>query len=176
MAILSLIALVLSILLGSVFKVNIGIIAIVFTFVIGFFTDGLTIQEVVTFFPSSLFLTLLGITFFFSYAQLNGTLEKITQRIIFFFRGNVFWIPISFFLLTLCLSAVGAGNIAATALVAPAAMASAKKLKISPFLMAIMVANGANAGGLSPIAPTGIIAAERIAQIGLPNLSWVIFF
>lgn len=176
MALLSLLTLITLIILGSVIEINIGIVAIACTFMIGFFADGLGVKEIVSGFPSSLFLTLFGITLLFSHAQLNGTLERITNRIIFLFRGNIFWIPICFFLLTLSLSAIGAGNIASTALVAPAAMASAKKLKISPFLMAIMVINGANAGGLSPIAPTGIIAAERMTQIGLTNLSWSIFF
>ncbi len=176
MALLSLLTLVALIILGSVIEINIGIVAIACTFMIGFFADGLGFKEIISGFPSSLFLTLFGITLLFSHAQLNGTLERITNRIIFLFRGNIFWIPICFFLLTLSLSAIGAGNIASTALVAPAAMASAKKLKISPFLMAIMVINGANAGGLSPIAPTGIIAAERMTQIGLANLSWSIFF
>lgn len=176
MALLSLLTLITLIILGSVIEINIGIVAIACTFMIGFFADGLGVKEIVSGFPSSLFLTLFGITLLFSHAQLNGTLERITNRIIFLFRGNIFWIPICFFLLTLSLSAIGAGNIASTALVAPAAMASAKKLKISPFLMAIMVINGANAGGLSPIAPTGIIAAERMIQIGLTNLSWSIFF
>lgn len=175
MAILSLIALVLSIVLGSILRINVGIIAIASALVLGFFADGLTLPELIAEFPNSLFLTLLGVTLLFGYAQFNGTLEKVTHGIISLFRGNLFWIPICFFLLTLCLSAIGAGNIAATALVAPAAMISAKELKISPFLMVIMVANGANAGGLSPVAPTGIIAAARMTQLGLPNLSWTIF-
>jgi len=41
---------------------------------------------------------------------------------------------------------------------------------IPPFLMAIMVGNGANSGALSPIAPTGIIVDGLMARIGLPGL------
>ena len=38
---------------------------------------------------------------------------------------------------------------------------------IPPFLMAIMVGNGANAGSLSPFAPTGIIVNGLMARIGM---------
>ena len=38
--------------------------------------------------------------------------------------------------------------------------------------MAIMVGNGANAGSLSPFAPTGIIVTGLMAKIGMPGLQW----
>src|ERR1044072_308299 len=40
-------------------------------------------------------------------------------------------------------------------------------MRISPFLMAIMVGNGCNSGSLSPIAPTGIIVTGLMNRIGL---------
>jgi di/tricarboxylate transporter len=49
-------------------------------------------------------------------------------------------------------------------------MATALKMRISPFLMAIMVGNGCNSGSLSPIAPTGIIVTGLMERIGLPGL------
>jgi di/tricarboxylate transporter len=39
-------------------------------------------------------------------------------------------------------------------------------------LMTIMLANGANAGALSPLAPTGIIARELMARAGMPGTGW----
>ena len=64
---------------------------------------------------------------------------------------------------------MGPGNIATAALVAPMAMATAARVGIPLFLMAIMVGNGANAGSLSPFAPTGIIVNGLMARIGLPG-------
>jgi Na+/H+ antiporter NhaD/arsenite permease-like protein len=72
-----------------------------------------------------------------------------------------------FFGLAFVLASIGPGNIAATALVAPMAMAVAGQVGIPVFLVAIMVGNGANAGSLSPIAPTGIIVNEIMADVGL---------
>jgi di/tricarboxylate transporter len=47
------------------------------------------------------------------------------------------------------------------------AMAVAGRAAIPPFLMAIMVGNGAQAGALSPVAPTGVIVTDLMAKIGL---------
>ena len=65
---------------------------------------------------------------------------------------------------------MGPGNIATAALLAPMAMATAARVGIPLFLMAIMVGNGANAGSLSPFAPTGIIVNGLMARNGLTGL------
>jgi di/tricarboxylate transporter len=85
-------------------------------------------------------------------------------------RGNRGLIPIMFFVLGASLSSMGPGNIATAALVAPLAMSTAVRSKIPLFLMAIMVGNGANAGALSPFAPTGIIVNGLMARNQLPGL------
>ena len=68
------------------------------------------------------------------------------------------------------LASIGPGNIATAALMAPMAMAAAATPRIPGFLMAIMVGNGANAGSLSPFAPTGIIVNGLMARTGLAGL------
>ena len=78
--------------------------------------------------------------------------------------------PIMFFILAAALASMGPGNIATAALVAPMAMATAASAGIPLFLMAIMVGNGANAGSLSPFAPTGIIVNGLMARIELGGL------
>src|SRR6185436_4974280 len=55
------------------------------------------------------------------------------------------------------------------AIMAPMAMAVAIRAAIPPFLMALMVGNGAQAGALSRFAPTGIIVNKIMATIGLPG-------
>jgi di/tricarboxylate transporter len=80
-------------------------------------------------------------------------------------------VPIAFFLLALLLAAIGAGNSAATALIAPAAMATAHRAGIPPFLMMVVDFHGENAGALTPIAPTGVIAAGRARdRLGLDGV------
>ena len=73
------------------------------------------------------------------------------------------------FLLAVVLSSIGAGNIAAAALVAPPAMAAAGRLGIPPVLMILMVGHGAVGGSLSPFSPTGLVANGLLARMGLPG-------
>ncbi len=58
---------------------------------------------------------------------------------------------------------------------APLAMAAAGRYGISAFLMAIMVANGASAGSLSPVAPTGVVVEEITTMMGLGDVRWAIY-
>ena len=65
------------------------------------------------------------------------------------------------------MSAVGPGAVSTVALVAPLAAPIAKRLALPAFLVALVVANGANAGNLSPLSAVGIIANSRMAEAGL---------
>ena len=59
------------------------------------------------------------------------------------------------------LASVGPGAVAAVALLAPMAMAAARRARIPPFLAALAVTNGANAGNLSPFSTVGVAAVRR---------------
>ena len=166
-ATISLGALLITIILSCTSRIHVGFLAISLAWVVGVYIAGLSPNEVMSGFPTRLFLTLTGVTLLFSQAQANGTLDRIARRAVQYCRGNVGIIPIMFFGLAFVLASIGPGNIAATALVAPMAMAVAGQVGIPVFLVAIMVGNGANAGSLSPIAPTGIIVNEIMADIGL---------
>jgi di/tricarboxylate transporter len=175
-ALVSLLALLAVIIVSCFTPVNIGVLAIALAFLIGHFLGGLPVRTIVAGFPAGLFLTLAGITLLFAQARVNGTLDTVAGHAVRLARGNAGVIPIVFFVLAAALATIGAGNIAATALLAPVAMGIAGRAGISGFLMAIMLANGANAGGLSPLAPTGIIATDLMARAGMPGAGWANFF
>ncbi|MCC6536996.1 MAG: C4-dicarboxylate ABC transporter [Bryobacterales bacterium] len=175
-AALSLAALVAAIVLSCVTPVHVGLLAAAAAFVIGIFVAGMKPQAVAAGFPVALFLTLAGITLLFSMAQANGTLEQIARRGVRLARGNRGVIPIVFFALALGLGAAGPGGIAAAALLAPVAMPVAAECGIPPLLMIVMLANGANAGTFSPLAPTGIIARDLMQRIGLEAVAWPNFW
>jgi di/tricarboxylate transporter len=174
--VLSVLAFAVAIVLSSLTSINVGLLSIAFAFAIGVTFGGMRVAEVAAGFPSSLFLVLLGVTFFFSQAAANGTLDRVARRSIRLARGNAGVIPLIFFALAVSLSAGGAGNIAGTALLAPVAMTVAARVGISAFLMTVMVATGASAGGLSPFAPTGVIANGLLARQGLTGVAWPTFF
>jgi len=164
---ISVAALVLAIALSCFTQINVGILAIALAWIIGVYLGGMPVKQVAAGFPVDLFLTLAGVTLLFAQAQVNGTLERIAQHAVRSCRGKAGLMPVMFFFLGAALASMGPGNIATAALLAPAAMATARRMNISPFLMAIMVGNGANSGSLSPFAPTGIIVNGLMDRIGL---------
>jgi di/tricarboxylate transporter len=176
LAAVSLLALLVVVVISCFSPINLGFLSIALAFLIGRFLAGLPVSAIVSGFPGTLFLTLAGITLLFAQARVNGTLDKVAARSIRLARGNRGMIPVVFFFLGLGLATIGAGNIAATALLAPVAMSVAGRAGISGFLMALMLANGANAGAMSPLAPTGIIANDLMRRIGLEGVAWRNYF
>jgi di/tricarboxylate transporter len=170
-AAVSLLALLGVIVVSCFSRVNPGLLSIALAFVIGR-AAGLPSAAIAGGFPSGLFVTLTGVTLLFGQARVNGTLEKVASRSVRLVSGNRGMIPIVFFFLALGLSTIGVGNIGATALLAPVAMSVAGRAGISGFLMALMLANGANAGSFSPFASGGIIARTLMARIGLEGMEW----
>jgi Na+/H+ antiporter NhaD/arsenite permease-like protein len=177
---ISLAALVIVIVASCTTRVNPGMLSIVFAWIIGVYLGpamgrDLGFKAVLAGFPTELFLTLAGVTMLFAQARVNGTLERVAHVGERCCRGNVGLIPIMFFGLTLVIASIGAGNIAAAALMGPLAMAVAGRAGIPAFLMTIMVAHGAVAGALSKIAPTGVIASNLMEQMGLSGYEWQIY-
>lgn len=175
LAAISLSALVAALVISCVSEINIGVLAIVFAWIVGVYFGGMKVDQVIAGFPTALFLTLVALTLLFAQAQVNGTLDRFARRAVRLCRGNAGVIPMMFFVLTALLSSIGPGNIASTALMAPLGMAVAGRYNISPFLMTIMIANGASAGSLSPIAPTGVIVNGLVAKMGITNAQWPIY-
>lgn len=175
LALMSLIALLIVIAISCVLPFNVGLMSIAFTFVVGVLLGGIKTATILKEFPVSLFMILVGVTYLFGIAQVNGTLDRLCNTSIRLVRGKASMMPIVFFVLGFFLSAIGPGAIPVTALLAPPAMAVAHKMKINPFLMALFVVNGANAASLSPITPSGAIAVGLIKNLGMPDISWQLF-
>jgi Na+/H+ antiporter NhaD/arsenite permease-like protein len=167
---MTLAALAVAIVLSCTSRLNVGLLALALAWVIGVYVGGLPLREVTAGFPVDLFLTLAGVTLLFSQARVNGTLDIVAHNAMRLCRGRVGLVPIMYFVLGAALASAGPGNIATTGLLAPMAMATALRMGISPFLMAIMVGNGCNSGSLSPLAPTGIIVTGLMERIGLGGL------
>jgi di/tricarboxylate transporter len=166
-AILSLIALLVAIALSMASKLNVGVLAMAFAWLIGTYVADWRVEQVAAGFPSSLFLTLTGVTLLFALAETNGTLERMAHRAVGLARGRTRLIPILLFVIAFILSSVGPGAITTVALLIPIAMAVGTRAGVPRFLTALAVANGANAGNLSPISTIGIVANTKMAEVGL---------
>ena len=166
-AVASLVALLVAIALSLTSRINVGVVAIVFAWIIGTTLAGLKPDQVAAGFPSGLFLTLIGVTLLFALAETNGTLERLANRAVRLTRGNARLVPVVFFAIALTLSSIGPGAISSVALVIPLAMAIGTRVGVPRFLTALMVANGANAGNLSPISAVGVVANTKMAEAGI---------
>ena len=164
---LSLGALVVAMIVSCFSTLNVGVLALALAWIVGVYFGSMSLNDVLSGFPVQLFLTLAGVTLMFTQAQLNGTLDRVAHAAVRICRGNAGLIPVMFFVLGSIIASLGPGNVATAAMLAPMAMAVATRASIPPFLMAIMVGNGAQSGALSPVAPTGIIVTGLMDKIGL---------
>ena len=174
-ALLALLALVVTLALSMTTHVNVGLVSIALAWIIGVYVAKLRPDTLVSGFPSALFITLTGVTLLFAVAKANGTLELLARRAARLVRGHVALLPILFFALAFALSAIGPGAIASVALVAPLAMPTGARAGISNLLTAIMVGTGANAGNLSPISTTGAMVATMMNRLTLGGNEWRFF-
>ena len=145
---------------------NVGVLAFALAWIFGLVGGGGS-DLVVKAFPAQLFVTLAGVTLLFALAESNGTLERVATTALRLARGDARALPVILFFIACAVSTVGPGAIASVALVAPMAMAVARRAGVSPFLTALAVTNGANAGNLSPVSAVGVIANTKMAEAGL---------
>ncbi len=169
---ISLVSLAAAILAGQLLRVNVGVVALATAWLVGHYVAGMSVGAVLAGFPIGLVTMLLGVTLLFGLAQLNGTLDWLAHHAVGLARGRGGLIPPIFFGLALLLAAIGPGNIAAVVLLAPIAMRMGARVGAGALLMTLMLANGANAGAFSPLAPTGIIANGLIADLGYAMDPW----
>ena len=99
LAVLSVVAFVVAIIISCISEINVGFLSIAFAFVIGVGLGGMKAADVAAGFPVSLFLILVGVTLFFSQANMNGTLHKVARQSVKLAPGNVGMIPVIFFFL-----------------------------------------------------------------------------
>lgn len=172
---ISLLAIVVAIVIGFWKNINVGLIALVFAFLIGSFLGNIPVNTIIGFWPMRLFFTTFGVTLLFSIAKLNGTLEKLAHLIIYQSRGRKALIPIIFYVLALVIASIGPGNISTSALLLPIGLVIAAQTGISILLMSGLIILGSIAGGLSPLAPNGIVALELAATNGVGDLGASIY-
>jgi Na+/H+ antiporter NhaD/arsenite permease-like protein len=164
---LTLIALVAALVLSMTSRINVGWIAIAAAWLIGVYAAGMKPDAVMAGFPVALFITLTGVTLLFAVAETNGTLPLLAVRLVALARGSATVVPLLFFVLACAISSVGPGAVSTVALLVPLAMRMGASSGIDPLLTSLMVANGANAGNLSPFSSVGVIANQSMARAGL---------
>ncbi|MBN6042240.1 SLC13 family permease [Amycolatopsis sp. 195334CR] len=161
---------------ATALSVNIGILALVASFAVGTFVFGLEDHEIFEGFPVSLFVTVVGVTYLFSVAKLNGTIDLLVRGGIRLVRGRAILVPWVLFAVAATLTALGTFTPAAVALLVPIGMSFAFTYRISPLMVGMMVICGAHAGAFSPMAVSGALVFGIVAESGLAVSTAALFF
>lgn len=163
--IICLIAIILVILLGYITKTNIGLWAIAASYLLGAFVLEIKPSDIVEMWPIKIFLMLFSVTFFYGYAVLNGSLEKLSLKVVYASRRAPWLIAVVLFIIAIVISGIGAGD-GATVMLIPIAISIAKITRMNYFLAAASVVSGISIGGFSPISTIGIFVRELADQVG----------
>lgn len=166
--IIPLVILVVMFVVATKWPLNIGVMGLVASFGVGYFMLGMSDKEILADFPANIVITIIGVTYFFSMAQRNGTIDIIVQTCVRLVRGKTLLLPWVFFLLAASLTALGTFSPAAVALLAPAAIGLAYESRIHPVLMGAFIINGAHAGGFSPLSVAGVLVHDIAVKNGFP--------
>ncbi|MET4926457.1 SLC13 family permease [Streptomyces sp. PSRA5] len=167
--VISIIALVLIFAVATFSAVHLGVLAIVAAFIVGSTVAEESSDDIFAGFPGDLFVVLVGVTLLFGIAKSNGTVDWLIDAAVKAVRGRIAFIPWVMFLVTAVLTAVGAVTPAAVGIVAPIGLGFAATYGISPVLMGLFIANGASAGGFSPIGVFGSITNNVVERNDLPG-------
>ena len=169
MALLSLFSLAGAIFLGFFRKMNTGLVCIGFALLLGKIA-GMADRDIIGGFNYSLFLMLLGVTYLFGLAEINGTLKLLTRKITVLAGKHTYMIPIVMYIFATVLSALGPGTIPTTAIMMVFGMTLAVEMGINPAMLAAIIFLGAAGGGMSPLAATGIIGLDLCEGFGLTGI------
>jgi len=163
--IICLVTIILVILLGYITKSNIGLWAIAASYLLGAFVLEIKPSDIVEMWPIKIFLMLFSVTFFYGYAVLNGSLEKLSLKVVYASRRAPWLIAVVLFIIAIVISGIGAGD-GATVMLIPIAISIAKITRMNYFLAAASVVSGISIGGFSPISTIGIFVRELADQVG----------
>ncbi|MBK1788916.1 SLC13 family permease [Prauserella cavernicola] len=161
---LSILVLVAVFTVATVTPVNMGILAFVAAFLVGT-VSGVTLEDVLGFFPGDTFVLIVGITLLFGVAKVNGTIDLVVAASLRLVKGRRWAIVWLMFALAAVLMSLG--SVLAVGMLAPIAMPIAARYRINPLLMGMMLSHGALSAAFSPITVYGAFSSELVANAGL---------
>lgn len=150
-------AIVVSIIIGYRTKINTGIVAILFAYVIGCFFLGLKSKEVIAMWPVSTMFSIMSITLFYGMGVVNGTLEKTARYLLYYMRNYKSVLPFILFLIAVLVGGLGAGNFAVVAFMAPLSIMICHEAGINILAAAVAINGGSLVGGNFMTSNLGIV-------------------
>lgn len=168
MAVISLLSLIIVIAVGVYTKKNIGIISLAVAIVLGMI-GGLSSSEVISGFPTSLFLNLFGMFFFFAIAQNNGSLELLSKKLFVSFDRYAIVYPLIVFLVSALITIVDPGGLTGYVVLPAITMSVGYQMGYNPIMIGVLTIFGANATLMTPVGVFGNTANLIVNDAGFPN-------
>jgi len=160
-------AILLSIVLGYKTRINIGLFAIAFAYLLGCFGLGLSPKSVIYMWPLKIFFIIFSVSLFYSFAIINGTLEKLAEHLLYRCRRFPHLLPYAIFICTTLISALGAGYYTVLAFMAPITLLLCQRTGMSMTVGAMSVGYGALTGANFMSSQSGIIFRSIMANAGI---------
>lgn len=167
MTLLIIIAILLSIAVGYVTKINIGLFAIAFAYLIGAFGLNLTASHVISFWPIKIFFIIFAVTLFYNVAMVNGALEKLANHLLYACRNFPVLLPLAVFASATVIAALGAGFYTVLAFMAPMTLLLCQKTGMSKVIGGMAVNYGALAGANFMTSQSGVIFRGLMEGVGI---------
>lgn len=174
--VIAVVALVLIFVIGTVRPVNIGALALIATFLVGTLVAGESVKEVLAGFPPDLFVLLVGVTYLFGLAAVNGTIEWLIDRAVGLLGDRPAIVPWMIFAFSAVPTTAGALGPAGVAMLAPLCLRLGARYGIDRRMTALMVMHGSCAGNFSPLNGLAIIVRQSLAANDLSISSATLFF
>ncbi len=165
-------AIIVAIALGYKTKINTGFFGMAFAYLIGTFMLGLKPAEIIKMWPVSIFFVILAISLFYNFAMANGTLENLSQHMLYHTRKFPRLLPIAIFMAATIIAALGAGFFAVMAFFAPITVILCRKTGLNPLIGALAVNYGALCGNNFMVSPGGVVFIGLMNQAGYESTSY----
>ncbi|RBM23428.1 C4-dicarboxylate ABC transporter [Prauserella sp. PE36] len=174
--VIGVVALVLVFIVGTLRPVSIGALSLVATFLIGTLVASESVDDLLAGFPADLFVLLVGVTYLFGLASVNGTIEWIIDRAVWLFGDRPALVPWLVFVFSAVPTTAGALGPAGVAMLAPLCLRLGDRYAIDRRMSALMVMHGSCLGNFSPLNGLAIIVQKAAGAGGVQVSSAALFF
>ncbi|HEH5155882.1 TPA: SLC13 family permease [Campylobacter coli] len=157
----------LAIVLGYITKINVGLFAMVFSYIIGAFFMDLEVKKIIAFWPISIFFVIFAVSLFYNFAVVNGTLEKLSGHLMYRFANYPYLLPFVIFAISAIIAALGAGFYTVLAFMAPLTFLLCDKVGLSKIAGAMAINYGALGGANFMTSQSGIIFRTLMEKSGI---------
>jgi di/tricarboxylate transporter len=161
--------------IGTVRRINLGALALVMTYLVGWLFAGEEPAAMYEGFPVDLFILLAGVTYLFAVATNNGTVDRVVGGAASLVKDRRALIPWIVFAVASLPAMAGALGSAGVAMLAPLSLRLAKRFDIDRRMIGLMVVHGAAAGNFSPLNVLGAIVTQAVERAGLTMSSTALF-